>query len=83
MCKEVVHNAIKYSQCNCLSFSIILLENTLVIKIVDDGIGFDIAQKSKGNGLNNIQHRLKQINSTVNITSSDSGTIFVFNIPIS
>ena len=82
MCKEVAHNAVKYSQCTSLVFSIKIIEKSLLIDIADNGIGFDINAKKSGNGLNNIGYRLKQIDATVSIISNHQGTSFIFNIPI-
>ena len=82
MCKEVAHNAVKYSQCTSLVFSIKIIEKSLLIDIADNGIGFDINAKKSGNGLNNIGYRLKQINATVSTISNHQGTSFIFNIPI-
>ena len=39
------------------------------MKIVDDGIGFDTTKKYSGNGLNNLQKRIKQMNGTLTVHS--------------
>lgn len=53
ICKEVVNNAVKHSNCTklCLGF-----ENN-IISIADNGNGFDCANQLPGNGLTNIQNR--------------------------
>src|SRR5438874_3708211 len=61
ICKEAINNAIKYSECNNLSFALQQQDHHINISIVDDGKGFDVLQNFDGNGLKNMQSRAKEI----------------------
>jgi ligand-binding sensor domain-containing protein len=67
--KEAINNSIKYSKCTEIRvyFSVENGRKKLVVK--DNGHGFNPGQAIKGNGLNNIQVRAKQIKYEVNINS--------------
>lgn len=81
--KEIIHNAVKYSQANNIHIICIYDNNTLIFEIKDDGIGFDTSAKSTGNGLKNIQARIAEMNGTVTFESSNSnGTRFYYKIPL-
>ncbi len=82
VCKEVVNNAVKYSQCTSFMFSIKIIEKSFLIDIADNGIGFNVKSKNSGNGLNNIQYRVKQIGGISSVQSNNKGSIFIFTIPI-
>lgn len=76
--KESIINSIKHSGTK----KIIILfeknnENKNKISIQDFGTGFDhdTAIRKGGNGLQNLQSRMNEINGTINISSSNSGTI--------
>lgn len=70
--KEAINNAAKYS--NCQNIYIVLLHdasnNKLELKIMDDGIGFDVTHHKTGNGLQNIQSRAGILQGQVHIVSS-------------
>ncbi len=57
MYKEAVNNAVKYSNADNILIEITPTKRTIVIKVEDDGIGFDTTQKYKGNGLRNLKSR--------------------------
>ncbi|SER04646.1 Tetratricopeptide repeat-containing protein [Hyunsoonleella jejuensis] len=67
--QEAINNAIKYSEAKNVTVEIFQNKEQLVIKVVDDGKGFDITKAGDGNGLNNIQKRAKDIKATLNIIS--------------
>jgi ligand-binding sensor domain-containing protein/two-component sensor histidine kinase len=77
--KEAIHNSLKYSGCTSLSVAIRHKGNELIMKIEDNGNGFDLTKTSEGykssdvfgggNGLRNMQLRAKQMKGKLNITS--------------
>lgn len=82
--KEIVNNAIKYSQASNILVSIQLNKNTLHGHIEDDGCGFDTGAGYKGNGLKNIRHRIEELHGTLEIRSEkNKGSIFSYTIPLS
>lgn len=71
--QEQLNNIIKYSKAT--SVNIVLnqgatTENSIYLKIEDNGQGFEPAKKANGIGLSNIITRVKQFNGKVSILSS-------------
>ncbi len=80
ICKEAIHNSIKYSQAKNISVSIKQENRSLMIQITDNGIG--IAQNTvKGNGLHNMKTRVESMQGTINWVQNN-GTIVSIIIPL-
>jgi two-component system, NarL family, sensor histidine kinase UhpB len=75
--KEAVNNAVKYSRCSLLAIQ--FLKNNagdFIMRVHDNGSGFDEASIKKGNGLRNMQARAAHITGQLNVQSSEgNGTI--------
>ena len=69
ICKEAINNAVKYSECRNLNFSLMQKDHQVNISIIDDGKGFDTLQDFDGNGLNNMRSRAKEINADLKMDS--------------
>ena len=67
--KESIHNCIKHSKCKNINLEILILKNKLFIKLIDDGIGFNVDQTVKGNGIINIRERGQRIGGKISIES--------------
>lgn len=73
--QEFISNSIKHSECNTITINIQETNKGLVIKLKDDGKGFNIKTIKKGNGIYNIQSRLISIQTEYKFTSNkDKGT---------
>jgi signal transduction histidine kinase len=59
--KEILVNAVKHSKCNIAKINMIAEGRAIHLEIIDDGIGFDTTQESKGNGLANIRSRAETL----------------------
>ena len=70
--KEVLNNALKYSQADTIWLHISTENNTtLRIHIQDNGIGFDLAEQlEKGNGIGHILSRIHRFDGTAQIETS-------------
>jgi signal transduction histidine kinase/ligand-binding sensor domain-containing protein len=68
--KEALNNMIKYSGCKNALLSIQIREPVLLMKIEDDGIGFDILNYKPGNGLINMQERAKEMKAALSINTT-------------
>jgi ligand-binding sensor domain-containing protein/two-component sensor histidine kinase len=80
--KECLHNIVKHAGATKVYFSI-ELNHTMQIIIHDNGKGFyRNLQRSYGNGLQNIEKRMKEINGKVSF-KNDKGTKVSLTIPIS
>ncbi len=61
--KEAMNNTLKYAQANNVKLEATLKpDNVIQILLKDDGIGFNIKEVVKGNGLQNMQNRANRIN---------------------
>lgn len=79
ICKEAINNAIKYSQCQNLSFHMRQEDHHINICIADDGKGFDAKQSFDGNGLKNMRSRAKEIKADLDF-NSEKGRGTVINL---
>jgi signal transduction histidine kinase len=91
--KEAINNTLKYAECQNLFVTLKLKRAQLVMRIEDDGKGFDVKKSSEGfkssdvfgggNGLKNMQLRAREMNARLNIRSEvGRGTGIVVFVPI-
>ena len=82
--QESINNALKHAQATQISTQIHSLETGIEVLIQDNGQGFDLSFPSfKGNGLKNLESRVKELQGTISITSSPGmGTNIQIEIPI-
>lgn len=82
--KEALNNAIKYSATNEVHIKVGLNDMIASITIQDFGKGFDLSEKNKyGNGLKNMQTRMKNIGGYFQIESqTGSGTKIILLFPV-
>ena len=68
---EALNNVLKHAQASCVTVSLIQVPQLTELKIVDDGVGFDldVAQKSGGLGLQGMKERAEQIGGQLMVTS--------------
>ena len=71
--KEAVNNAVKYSGTEKIEVTASLQNNKLILLVKDFGKGFDSSIVKKGNGLDNMQHRAKELQGKL-ITESNINT---------
>lgn len=67
--QEVFSNILKHSQASEIDFTLKNEESGILMRITDNGIGFDTETQKGGKGLGNLQNRAKQINARLNIQS--------------
>ncbi|MDJ1485059.1 sensor histidine kinase [Cytophagaceae bacterium YF14B1] len=73
--KEAINNAIKYAQATAITIQLQEIRGTISLEIQDDGTGFDPAIVKRGNGLNNMKTRAKELGGQLIIdTSPGQGT---------
>ena len=68
--QEQLNNILKYADAKTVVISLRQNGNTFQLRIKDDGIGFDTAEKRKGIGLKNIVSRAELLNGDMAINSS-------------
>ena len=73
--QEAISNVIKYAQADIVIVQISQNEDTLILTIEDDGIGFEKSEMAYGLGLKNIENRTRLINGSFDIvTEKGNGT---------
>lgn len=82
--QEIVNNALKYADASEIKIDVQQNDNTLAIKITDNGKGFDYEkEKNKSFGLTNIQNRILEVEGNLNIeTSVGKGTKYEIDIKL-
>jgi signal transduction histidine kinase len=59
--KEAIHNVIKHANATKVQIHIGLDAGLFIIEVVDNGKGFDLSAKLRGNGLANMKRRMDKI----------------------
>jgi signal transduction histidine kinase len=72
--KEAINNAVKYSGCKNIYYSIYSDDNKMKLFISDDGNGFSVSEINNGNGLTNMKTRAAEIGASFNIQSEPGQT---------
>jgi signal transduction histidine kinase len=81
--KEAVNNIVKYSKADEVTIELNQQEESLVMNIVDNGIGFDEKSIKSGNGLGNMRKRAESLGGEINIESQkQEGTKIRLEIPL-
>jgi signal transduction histidine kinase len=81
--QEALQNCNKYSKALKIKVEIRRYDNQIVLKISDDGIGFNVNRAKKGIGLQNIKTRTIECNGTLEIVSNKGeGTFITIKLPI-
>jgi signal transduction histidine kinase len=81
--KESINNIVKHAQASKTDVKIWSENNQIMIRIEDDGIGFDTNENFEGNGLQNFEQRAEECDMTIKIDSEmGKGTTILLSIVI-
>lgn len=80
--QEAIHNVLRHSHSEVITMVIDGSKDYLSIKLMDQGVGFDVKQASSGLGLHNMQLRAKLIGATFTIDSSSKGSQLELQYPL-
>lgn len=81
--QELINNIIKHSKATEVSLQIFNTNNTVILIVEDNGVGFSATKSKKGIGLLNISSRLDMVKGNVNFQPSPkSGTLVTIKIPL-
>jgi signal transduction histidine kinase len=81
--KEALNNVAKYSGATQADISLRKHENHLILEIRDNGKGFDRHEVAKGNGLENMAARCRQMGGKFDLsTGAGEGTCVNCSVPI-
>jgi signal transduction histidine kinase len=78
--QELLNNAIRHSKANKIDLEIMYDDNSIFIRVQDDGIGFQNNREFDGIGLHNVRNRVKSINGQMELISEPiKGTTFMIS----
>lgn len=81
MIQEIINNIIRHAAADTIHLDARKEDGTLVIKITDNGKGFDVGRSPGGVGLQNLKNRAKMINADLLINSEKGkGTTVTISI---
>jgi ligand-binding sensor domain-containing protein/signal transduction histidine kinase len=81
--KEAIHNALKYARATEVQFSASVSNDTLTLKLKDNGSGFDVESAKHGHGINNMTVRSERIHSRLEIHADENGTTIALYVKFS
>lgn len=71
--KEAINNAVKYSGTPKIEVSSTFANGQMQVTIKDFGKGFDASKASRGNGLDNMKNRAKDLGGDLTVNSEEDG----------
>jgi signal transduction histidine kinase len=81
--KEAVNNAARHSQCTLSDTDLEVRGGWLILRLNDNGIGFDVAGSFDGNGLASMSQRAEKMGGVLRVVSRDGeGTTLTLRIPL-
>ena len=81
--KEAVNNVVRHSECTNVDIGFRVESGRLLLRVSDNGKGFDPQVATDGNGLSNIARRAEKLRGQLKITSNSSdGTIVQLDVPL-
>ncbi|KRS14425.1 histidine kinase [Roseovarius atlanticus] len=84
--QEALTNIERHADATCVSVDVRGHKNGATLRISDNGRGMDpgrsFATNSQGLGLRNMQERIEQLDGTLRILGSKSGTVIEANVPL-
>jgi signal transduction histidine kinase len=81
--KEAIHNVIKHGRASEIQIRMREANGVLDLEVSDDGCGFDPATTVHGNGLDNMERRMRSLEGRYSVTSQPgAGTRITFQFPL-
>ncbi len=80
--QEAIHNVLRHSHSEIITLKMESTNNTMTIKLIDQGVGFDVKLASGGLGLHNMKLRANLIGATISIDSSSKGSEIELKYPL-
>ena len=80
--QEAVNNAIKHADATIIQVRVSKYDEEILIEVIDDGEGFDLASVQTNNGLNSMKKRSLEVNGTITFEKSTSQFIVKLKVPI-
>jgi signal transduction histidine kinase len=80
--QETLHNVITHSQARNVKVELASDNGQILLRIIDDGVGFDVSQEGAGVGLASMRQRVQALGGSIDISSSPrAGTQIEVRVP--
>jgi PAS domain S-box-containing protein len=80
--QELMNNVVKHAEASEAKIQVVQSEGRIIIKVTDNGKGFDVEAVNKGMGLKSIKERVKLMNGAINMQSNPGeGATIIITIP--
>lgn len=80
---ETLSNALRHASAQNVDISVMPVGDRWVIRVEDDGIGFDVDAESPGMGLSNLRARVTRLGGDISVSSQrDAGTEVLMTLPV-
>jgi signal transduction histidine kinase len=81
--KEAINNVVRHSKCSSVEIRFGVNDNRLMLKVADDGRGFDPARTSGGHGLASMKRRAESIGGVLEILAeAERSTTITLQAPL-
>ena len=81
--KESANNIVRHSQCTRAEIEFGIEGRRLVMRLSDDGLGFDTAARAEGHGLMSMRKRAERLHGEIEIVSGEGrGTTITLRVPL-
>ncbi len=81
--REAINNAVKHAQANLIRLEVRVEHEELIVRISDDGAGFNVEYADSGDGLTNLRRRMTVSGGSCEIQSRPGeGTIVTLRLPV-
>ncbi|MGV9003738.1 sensor histidine kinase [Flavobacterium sp.] len=82
--QEFIQNSLKHSECESIHIELTYAENKVILKLMDDGKGFDVSNSNSiGIGLQNMKKRVQSVGGKFILQSDVTGTQLILRLPLS
>lgn len=81
--QELLTNVVKHANAKYVSLQIIRHNDSLMISIEDDGVGYDIGLQKNGTGLTSVESRVQMLHGNLSVdTAPQNGTFISIFLPV-
>ena len=68
--QEALHNVMRHSLANTVQVELEADDQRILLRITDDGVGFDLTRQTEGLGLHSMRQRVRSVGGTIEIVSA-------------
>ena len=80
--QEALANVLKHARAATVTVTVGVEADTLVINVMDDGVGVDASLAAAGHGVGNMRQRAERIGGALQIVAGASGTVVRLSVPL-